>query len=265
MGVTDWLADSRVCSTVIFINNLSIIILIVIIVSIVRADEDDKPLEREQLLSAGQVRNLVDNTLGKIFNKPRPTKVFTSMTVLNKIPVKTYTTARPRKQLTTRKITTRRVTTKTPHNNVVTVPTTGEATVLEIIESDEQFSTLRVALEKAGFTSEELDNISPLTVFAPTNSAFAKISNDTLITLLEDKESLSTVLLRHVVPGRALRIPAGQTGVEAGSGDSITIQRSLDDIHSESIVVKSPAGSAKITELDITARDGVIFAIDTVI
>merc|ERR1712083_328118 len=151
MGVTDWLADSRVCSAMIFINNLSIIILIVIILSIVRADEDDKPLEREQLLSAGQVRTLVDNTLGKIFNKPRPTKVFTSMTVLNKIPVKTYTTARPRKQLTTR-----RVTTKTPHNNVVTVPTTGEATVLEIIGNDEQFSTLRVALEKAGFTAEEL-------------------------------------------------------------------------------------------------------------
>merc|ERR1712083_1123277 len=252
MGVTDWLADSRVCNTMIFIDNLSIIILIVIIVSIVRADEDDKSLEKDQLLSAGQVRTLVDNTLGKIFNKPRPTKVFTSMTVLNKIPVKTYTTARPRRKVTTRKVTTRRATTKTPHNNVVTVPTTGEATVLEIIESDEQFSTLR-------------GNISLLTVFAPTNSAFAKISNDTLTTLLEDKESLSTVLLRHVVPGRALRIPAGQTVVEAGSGDSITITRSLDDIYSESIVVRSPAGSAKITELDITARDGVIFAIDTVI
>merc|ERR1712150_79648 len=152
-----------------------------------------------------------------------------------------------------------------PLNNVVTVPTNGEATVLETIENDEQFSTLRVAMEKDGFSSEELDKISPLTVFAPTNSAFAKISNDTLTTLLEDKDSLSTVLLRHVVPGRALRIPAGETVVEAGSGDSITIQRSLDDIYSESIVVKSPSGSAKITELDITSKDGVIFAIDTVI
>lgn len=259
----------------IFINNLSIIFLILIIVISVSAEEDEKALEREQLLSAGQVRNLVDNTLGKIFNKPKPTKVFTSMTVLNKIPVKTYTTARPRKQLTTRKVTTRMVTTRKvttrkvitrkPNNNVVTVPTRGEATVLETVENDEQFSTLKVALEKAGFTSEELDKISPFTVFAPTNSAFAKIDNDTLATLLEDKESLSTTLLRHVVPGRALRLPAGETVVEAASGDSIIIQRSLDDIYSESIVVRSPAGSAKITKLDITAGDGVIFAIDTVI
>ena len=257
----------------IFINNLSIIFLILIIVISVisvSAEEDEKALEREQLLSAGQVRNLVDNTLGKIFNKPKPTKVFTSMTVLNKIPVKTYTTARPRKQLTTRMVTTRKVTTRKvitrkPNNNVVTVPTRGEATVLETIENVEQFSTLKVALEKAGFTSEELDKISPFTVFAPTNSAFAKIDNDTLATLLEDKESLSTTLLRHVVPGRALRLPAGETVVEAASGDSIIIQRSLDDIYSESIVVRSPAGSAKITKLDITAGDGVIFAIDTVI
>ena len=257
----------------IFINNLSIIFLILIIVISVisvSAEDDEKTLEREQLLSAGQVRNLVDNTLGKIFNKPKPTKVFTSMTVLNKIPVKTYTTARPRKQLTTRMVTTRKVTTRKvitrkPNNNVVTVPTRGEATVLETVENDEQFSTLKVALEKAGFTSEELDKISPFTVFAPTNSAFAKIDNDTLATLLEDKESLSTTLLRHVVPGRALRLPAGETVVKAASGDSIIIQRSLDDIYSESIVVRSPAGSAKITKLDITAGDGVIFAIDTVI
>ena len=257
----------------IFINNLSIIFLILIIVISVisvSAEEDEKALEKEKLLSAGQVRNLVDNTLGKIFNKPKPTKVFTSMTVLNKIPVKTYTTARPRKQLTTRMVTTRKVTTRKvitrkPNNNVVTVPTRGEATVLETVENDEQFSTLKVALEKAGFTSEELDKISPFTVFAPTNSAFAKIDNDTLATLLEDKESLSTTLLRHVVPGRALRLPAGETVVEAASGDSIIIQRSLDDIYSESIVVRSPAGSAKITKLDITAGDGVIFAIDTVI
>merc|ERR1711881_659848 len=202
-------------------------------------------MDKKQLLSAGQVRNLVDNTLGKIFNKPKPTKMFTSLTVLNKVPAKKYTTAKPGNQPSPRKITT---TTKTPQHNVVTVPTTGDATVLETIENDDQFSTLRVALNEAGFTSEELAKISPLTVFAPTNSAFDKISNETLTTLLDDKESLSTLLLRHVVPNRALRIPAWETVVETGAGDSLTIQRSLDDIYSESVSVKSSTGSAKITK-----------------
>merc|ERR1711892_132149 len=248
--------DSRVCNRMELIHHFSILLLIVVMVSDVMGQEDTPP-GKEQLLTVGQVRTLVDNTIGKIFNQKRPTKVFTSMTVLNRMPVRTYTTPKPRKHVTTIR---QFVTTRAPENNVVTVATSGEASVLDTLKDDEQFSTLVIALEKAGFNAEEINKISPLTVFAPTNSAFAKIDNATLTSLLEDKKSLSTVLLRHVIPGTALRIPAGQTGVESGTGDSLTIQRSLDDIYSESIVVRSTKGSAKITKLDINAKDGVIFA-----
>merc|ERR1711892_294759 len=43
------------------------------------------------------------------------------------------------------------------------------------------------------------------TVFAPTNDAFAKIPTDALNGLLADKDALTAVLLRHVVPGAALK------------------------------------------------------------
>merc|ERR1712156_211390 len=52
----------------------------------------------------------------------------------------------------------------------------------------------------------------PFTVFAPTNDAFAKIPEETLNGLLADKDALTAVLLRHVVPGAALKardVPKG--------------------------------------------------------
>ena len=39
-----------------------------------------------------------------------------------------------------------------------------------------------------------------------------------------------SVLLRHVVPEQAVRIPAGDTSLTSALGDNIRIQRSLDDI-----------------------------------
>ena len=38
-----------------------------------------------------------------------------------------------------------------------------------------------------------------------------------------------------------------------------------DDMISESVVVSTSSGQARVTELDILTRDGVIHAIDTVI
>ena len=42
-----------------------------------------------------------------------------------------------------------------------------------------------------------------VTIFAPTNDAFAKVPGDALASLLADKEALTAVLLRHAVPGKS--------------------------------------------------------------
>ena len=44
----------------------------------------------------------------------------------------------------------------------------------------------------------------PFTVFAPTNLAFDKIPKEALAGLLEDKDALTSVLLRHVVPAELM-------------------------------------------------------------
>ena len=96
------------------------------------------------------------------------------------------------------------------------LPTTGE-----VLATDERFSTLLIALSTAFPDGTGL--AAPFTVFAPTNSAFAKVDEDTLLELLEDTEALQQVLLRHVVSGQAVRIPAGDTTIKAVSGDNIKL------------------------------------------
>ena len=57
----------------------------------------------------------------------------------------------------------------------------------------------------------------------------------------------------------------GTTQLENAGGSQLTVTRSLDDIYSESVTVRSSLGSATIQEFDIPASDGVIFGIDTVL
>ena len=140
------------------------------------------------------------------------------------------------------------------------------------------------ALQVANITEETLADLAPLTLFAPTNDAFAKIDNETLNGLLtsEDKTGLTNILLRHVVPGQAVRLPegnqsssvsspvrilmmAGTTELENAGGSQLTINRSLDDIYSESVTIRSSTASGKILDFDIMASDGVIFSVDTVL
>ena len=57
----------------------------------------------------------------------------------------------------------------------------------------------------------------------------------------------------------------GTTQLENGVGGQISISRSLDDIYSESVTVRSGQGSGKILDFDILGSDGVIFSVDSVL
>merc|ERR1711894_143715 len=145
---------------------------------------------------------------------------------------------------------------------------TGSLTLDETLAADDRFTTLVAALAAAFDnrpTADVLNGTAPLTLFAPTNSAFAKVGNETLDGLLKDPEALSGVLQRHLVANKAVRIPDGTTTLDTLDGGSLTIQRTIDDIFSEGVTVRSSQGTAKIVELDIQASDGVIHAIDTVL
>ena len=75
----------------------------------------------------------------------------------------------------------------------------------------------------------------------------------------------NSVLFRHIVDGKAVRIPAGDSTLEAVDGSTIRISRDLNDIFSETVEVSTSGGRAKVVQFDMLTQDGVIHAIDTVI
>ena len=65
--------------------------------------------------------------------------------------------------------------------------------------------------------------------------------------------------------GKAVRIPAGDSTLEAVDGSGIRIKRDINDIFSENVQISTSGGSAKVVQFDMLTQDGVVHAIDTVI
>lgn len=73
-------------------------------------------------------------------------------------------------------------------------------TIVDIAVGNEDFSTLVTALVEADLV-DALSAEGPFTVFAPNNTAFAKLPDGTVETLLleENRELLQSVLTYHVL------------------------------------------------------------------
>ncbi len=91
-----------------------------------------------------------------------------------------------------------------------------EPNALQVAMSIDDFSTLVVAIQKAG-VEDSVVNAGPLTIFAPLNSAFAKLPEGTVETLIkpENKAQLSFILVNHVAPAN---YPIKQLKKEAKKG-----------------------------------------------
>merc|ERR1719460_2129104 len=132
--------------------------------------------------------------------------------------------------------------------------------IAELAVATPQLSTLLAAVKAAGLV-ETLAGEGPFTVFAPTNDAFAKIPKETLDALLADKEALTAVLLRHVIPGAALascNVPRGTTSLDTAGGESIEVTRD------RYIKIKSSAGEAGVVAFDNMATNGVVHIVNSV-
>jgi uncharacterized surface protein with fasciclin (FAS1) repeats len=83
-------------------------------------------------------------------------------------------------------------------------------------------STLVTAVKKAGLV-DTLNAANGITVFAPENSAFAKIPASTLSSVLANKSELTKVLTYHVVSGRytPAQLASGRT-IKTLEGGTVT-------------------------------------------
>jgi uncharacterized surface protein with fasciclin (FAS1) repeats len=120
------------------------------------------------------------------------------------------------------------------------------------------FTTLAKALTAADLVST-LKGPGPFTVFAPTDDAFAKLPAGTLDELLkpENKEKLRRVLTYHVVPGKVTAADVVKVdSARAVSGNTLTIKTKGGTVMVD---------KARVVKTDITASNGVIHVVDTVL
>ena len=133
--------------------------------------------------------------------------------------------------------------------------------IVDVASKDAQFATLVTAVKAAGLV-DALKGKGPLTVFAPTDEAFKKLPAGTLDSLLkpENKERLAAILKYHVIAGKY-----DGTRLSKASAKSFAIP-TLEGSTVEFDITKGvKVGSAMVTKPDITASNGVIHVIDTVI
>jgi uncharacterized surface protein with fasciclin (FAS1) repeats len=130
-------------------------------------------------------------------------------------------------------------------------------TVAEIAVADPQFSTLVELLTAAGLVETLSDPSAVLTVFAPTNDAFAKVDPALLEKLKADTALLTEVLTYHVAPSTL-------TSADITDGGSrLTIE-------GEYLVFSVADGAVKVNDAnviaaDIAATNGTVHVIDTVL
>ncbi len=130
--------------------------------------------------------------------------------------------------------------------------------IAETAKSTGMFKTLLAAAEAAGLVPA-LTGKDALTVFAPTDEAFAKLPAGTVETLLkpENKDKLAAIIKYHVVAGRALAKDVVAKPEHATlNGKTVKITTGKDGVK---------INDARILKTDILAGNGVVHVIDSVI
>ena len=119
------------------------------------------------------------------------------------------------------------------------------------------FDTLVAAVQAAGLV-DALKGDGPLTVFAPTDEAFAKLPAGTVESLLkpENKDKLIAVLTYHVVSGEILSSDAKPGEVKTLQGSTLEVSQKNGQIMID---------QARVVSADIRTSNGVIHVIDEVI
>lgn len=131
-------------------------------------------------------------------------------------------------------------------------------TIVETAVGAKDLSTL-VAAVKQGQLVETLSGKGPFTVFAPVNSAFAKLPKEKIEELLKDenREALQGILTYHVVPGKVMAADVVKLKeAKTVNGAKLHIQ-----VEEGKVFVND----SQVTKTDIVCSNGVVHLIDSVL
>ena len=138
----------------------------------------------------------------------------------------------------------------------MTATATIHQDIVDIAVANGSFKTLVAAVAAAGLV-ETLKGEGPFTVVAPTDAAFAKLPAGTVEALLQDQAKLTAILTYHVVPGTVLAADVVKlTSATTVQGGTVAIA-TRDG--------KVMINGAEVLAADVTASNGVIHVIDSVL
>lgn len=137
--------------------------------------------------------------------------------------------------------------------------------IVETAQANPDFSILVEAVVAADLATTLSAPGGTLTVFAPTNAAFAALLTELGVTkaqLLADKPLLTAVLTYHVLPTRVFKadIPLGAPITTAQGG-----YFKINAVGSGFVITDGRNRTSNITTTDIKANNGIIHAIDKVL
>ena len=121
-----------------------------------------------------------------------------------------------------------------------------------------ELSTLVTAVTEAGLV-DTLNGEGPFTIFAPVNSAFAQIPEADMSAVMADKDTLTSILTLHVVPGEVL------------DGAMLSEMDSVPTVNGAEITIAPAGGSlevngqAQVVCANIEVGNGVVHLIDSVL
>ena len=148
------------------------------------------------------------------------------------------------------------------------VPATGKGSLKGMAQdpaataasNNPALSTLVAAVKAAGLV-DTLNGPGPFTIFAPANSAFAKLPAGTVETLVkpENKATLSSILTYHVIAGKKLSSKdlAKTSSYKTVNGESLSVK-----VTGKKITVN---GTTKVVLADVQVANGTVFIIDSVL
>nr|WP_196761487.1 fasciclin domain-containing protein [Pseudoalteromonas luteoviolacea] len=140
------------------------------------------------------------------------------------------------------------------------VQTTSTQNIAEVATAAGSFSTLLKAAETAGLSSA-LTGAGPLTVFAPTDAAFAALGTDTINTLLANPDVLGDILKQHIVSGNVDSV----TAMSLNGKNATTLLNNQLPVTIDATKDMLKFAGVTVTQTDIAASNGIIHVIDAVI
>ncbi len=142
--------------------------------------------------------------------------------------------------------------------------------LVDVAASNSDFSTLVTAVKTAELVNV-LKGDGPFTIFAPSNTAFSKLPEGTVESLLtkNSRPTLTAILTYHVIPSEikattlvnAIQASGGSFIMETVNGETLTATL----MNGNPVLIDANGNKSFINATDIDASNGVIHVIDAVV